>query len=54
MGRWDGELLESDFCDFAKKKRRMGSRDGELLELLPNNEEFLLSELIYITCVHTS
>lgn len=33
MGRWDGELLESDFCDFAKK-RRMGSRDGELLELL--------------------
>jgi hypothetical protein len=33
MGRWDVELLENDFCDFAKKIR-MGSRDGELLELL--------------------
>jgi hypothetical protein len=33
MERWDRELLESDFLTLPKKGR-MGSRDGELLELL--------------------
>jgi hypothetical protein len=33
MGRRDEKLLESDFCQFAKKTR-MGRRDGKLLELL--------------------
>jgi hypothetical protein len=32
--RRDGKLLESVFCEFAKKKINMGRRDEELLELL--------------------
>jgi hypothetical protein len=33
MGKRDGKLFESVFCQFAKKSR-MGKRDRKLLELL--------------------